>query len=78
VRDVVFKHNRGNRWERKCVLSALPSRAALVNVELLATMLKELHGPLVLFGRRARIERSKVLSLSGFGIFLARVEPILS
>src|SRR5438876_7794205 len=43
-----------------------------------ALALKELHRALVLLGRGARLERSQVPAPAGFGIELARIEPILT
>src|SRR6266446_2590101 len=43
-----------------------------------APALKELHRALVLLGRGARLERSQVPALAGFGIDLARIEAILA
>src|ERR1051325_11086930 len=39
-------------------------------------MLEILHGALVLFGRRARLEGAEVLALAGLAILLARIEPV--
>ena len=41
-------------------------------------MLKKLHGALMLFSSSARIECSKIFSLAGFGIFLARVQAVFA
>src|SRR5438067_2187059 len=43
-----------------------------------ALALKELHRALVLLGRGARLERSQVPAPPGFGIELARIEPVLT
>src|SRR5437870_6363923 len=43
-----------------------------------ALALEELHRALVLFGRGARLERPQVPAPAGFGIELARIEPVLT
>jgi hypothetical protein len=44
----------------------------------LTSVFKKLHRTLMLFSRSAAIECPKVLSLGGFGILLARVQPVFA
>jgi len=40
--------------------------------------LEILNGTLMLFGRRARLERAQIAALDRFRIDLARIEPVLA
>jgi hypothetical protein len=48
------------------------------NLWSLGSMLKKLHSALMLFRSRAGIECPKILSLAGFGVLLARVQPVFA
>jgi hypothetical protein len=52
-------------------LSIAPAKPTLVPLEIL-------HGALVLFGGRARLEGAKIATLAGFRIHLSGIEPIFA
>jgi hypothetical protein len=53
-------------------------RGGRLSAQRLAAALEMLHRTLVLFGRRARLERAEIAPLAGFRIELARIETIAS